>query len=93
MRVGATQVSFKMSCWRHWRLVWAQIGVLFGGTGVIYNQGGWLGPQAAHRRARLGGVGEGFGRTKLLINRLPDSKTPSNKDLAGLLGLEANRER
>ncbi len=25
MRVGGTQVGFKMSCWRHWRLVWAQM--------------------------------------------------------------------
>ena len=23
--VGGTQVSFKMKCWRHWRLVWAQM--------------------------------------------------------------------
>ena len=57
---------------------------------------GWLGGPRLSRaegRARLGGIGKGSGRTKLLINRLPDSKTPSNKDLAGLVGLEANRER
>ena len=25
LRVGGTQVSFKMIYWRHWRLVWAQM--------------------------------------------------------------------
>ncbi len=25
LRVRDTQVSFKMRCWRHWRLVWAQM--------------------------------------------------------------------
>ncbi len=25
MRVGGAQVNFKMRCWRHWRLVWAQM--------------------------------------------------------------------